>query len=215
MIVKTFPVGPLACNCSILADENTGDALIIDPGDENEKIASLIREQGYRVRHLLHTHAHFDHIGATCALKESTKGTIALHKDDLFLYENFDKQIAAFGLSGNAEMKPIDHFVTDGCIIEWGKSGRIEVVHTPGHTPGSLTFLINDLHGKPCVFTGDTLFMGSIGRTDLWGGDTDQILDSIKSKLIPLSDETRVIPGHGPNTTIAQERKTNPFLVGL
>lgn len=216
MLIKTFPVGQLQCNCTILGCEDSGEAIVIDPGDEFKKITAVLKAHSLTVKQILHTHAHFDHIGATCQLREETDGKTSLHKDDLFLYENYDKQVALFGLTAKADLKPIDHFLCHGDTICFGKGHRLDVLHTPGHTPGSLTFRLLTGEKEPEVlFTGDTLFLGSIGRTDLWGGDFGQIIDSIKNKILPLPDDTLVLPGHGPQTNIGQERKMNPFLVNV
>jgi len=212
MFVKTFPVGIFQCNCVILGDEETGEALLVDPGDEAEKIMKELKERSWSVTHILHTHAHIDHIGATKALKNSTNGTLCLHKEDLFLYEQIKMQGEILGMSVDPEVKPIDNFIVHGDAIEWGKNLRAEVIHTPGHTPGSVSFLIKEAKGENFVLSGDTLFMGSIGRTDLWGGDFKQIIHSIKTNLMTLDESLKVIPGHGPQTTIGVEQKTNPFL---
>ena len=214
MIVKTFPVGPLQCNCTILGDEETGEAIVIDPGDEVERITTVLKAHSLTVKQILHTHAHFDHIGGTGTLKDKTAGEISLHKEDLFLYEAMGKQAELFGLPADPEVTPIDHFLCHGDAIGFGKGRVIDVIHTPGHTPGSLTFQFRSSEKeKGLLFTGDTLFMGSIGRTDLWGGDFKEIIASIRTRILPLDDKLLVIPGHGPSTTIGQERKTNPFLV--
>ncbi|HBF12747.1 MAG TPA: MBL fold metallo-hydrolase [Deltaproteobacteria bacterium] len=213
MFVKTFPVGAFQCNCTILGDEQTGEAMVIDPGDEGPRIISELQKKSFKVKYIIHTHAHLDHIGATRHLKEQTGGTIGLHKDDLFLYENIAMQGELLGMRVDPKVSPVDHYLQHGDCLDWGDDLTTEVLHTPGHTPGSLTFLMkNAMANKNLLFAGDTLFMGSIGRTDLWGGDYDLILESIKTKLLPLSEDTVVICGHGPNTTIGQEKKSNPFL---
>lgn len=215
MFSKTFPVGPLQCNCTILGCEESGEAIVIDPGDEVDRITEVLQSHSLTVKQILHTHAHFDHIGATSKLRDETQSKTALHKDDLFLYENYDQQVALFGLTAKVDLKPIDHFLCHGDTICFGKGRRLDVIHTPGHTPGSLTFrLLPGDNDREFLFTGDTLFLGSIGRTDLWGGDFKEIIDSIKTKILPLDDKLLVIPGHGPTTTIGQERQSNPFLVG-
>lgn len=213
MFVKTFPVGPFQCNCTIIGDPESGEALVVDPGAEPDRITDELKKKGFNLVYLLHTHAHLDHIGATKKIKDQLGGKIALHKDDLYLYDNLHMQAEMFGLSMDTETRPVDHYLVHGDQIEWGKKHRVEVLHTPGHTPGSLCFRVNQLaDNKDFLFTGDTLFMSSIGRTDLWGGDYGQIMDSIKSKLMKLDDSIPVIPGHGPNTTIGEERRGNPFL---
>lgn len=213
MFVKTFPVGPFQCNCTILGDEESGDAIVIDPGDESDKIMTELTREALTVKYLLHTHAHIDHIGSTRLLKDKTSGKIALHREDQFLYDNIAMQGQLLGLKVDPVVRPVDHYLVDQDEIVWGGHRRIGVVHTPGHTPGSLTFLIRDFRSdKDLLLTGDTLFMGSIGRTDLWGGDYKLIMESIKTKLLKYNDETVVIPGHGPHTTIGHERGSNPFI---
>jgi glyoxylase-like metal-dependent hydrolase (beta-lactamase superfamily II) len=209
-IRETFPVGPLQCNCTILGDPTTGNALVIDPGDDAEGILERLSANGLRAVALVHTHAHFDHVGATRRVAEATKAAIQLHQADLFLYENLEMQGAAFGFSFDPVL-PVTRFLGDGDTIAAGGL-EVEVLHTPGHTPGSVCF---SLAGPaPVLFSGDTLFQGSIGRTDLWGGDGRAILRSIKSRLYGLPEDTLVIPGHGPETTIGEERVTNPFVRG-
>jgi glyoxylase-like metal-dependent hydrolase (beta-lactamase superfamily II) len=213
MFVKTFPVGSFQCNCTILGDPDTKEAIVIDPGDEAEKIISILNQQQFIVKHIIHTHAHIDHIGATCKIKDKTNGEIGLHKEDLFLYDNMKMQAEFLGLSIDQKVSPIDHYLEDNDEIEWGKNQVIKVIHTPGHTPGSLSFLNqNKTNQQNILFTGDTLFMGSIGRTDLWGGDHKLILESIKTKILKLDDDIPVVCGHGPNTSIGQEKMINPFL---
>lgn len=210
LIVKTFPVGAFQCNCTIVADIESGTAIVVDPGDEAPLILGELHKVGVKATHLIHTHAHIDHIMATKEVKTATGATIGLHRDDLFLYDNIAMQGEFLGLRGKAEVSPVDHYLEHGDVIDFTKDHRLEVLHTPGHTPGSLCFL---LHGKQnLLFAGDTLFLGSIGRTDLWGGDYGQIIDSIKTKLLTLDGHTPVVCGHGPNTSIGQEKKSNPFL---
>lgn len=212
MFVKTFPVGSFQCNCTILGDETTGEAVVIDPGDEAPRILAELEKKSLHVKYILHTHAHLDHIGATRLVQEKTGGKIGLHKEDLFLYENIAMQGQFLGLRIDPQVPPVDHYLEHADVLEWGGT-QTKVFHTPGHTPGSITFhLPQCVGGKDMLFAGDTLFMGSIGRTDLWGGDYDLILDSIKTKILTLKEDTVVICGHGPNTTIGQEKKFNPFL---
>ena len=167
MIYRTFPVGSFQCNCSLLACEETKEAILIDPGDEAEEILSVVRELGVKVLYAIHTHAHLDHIGATKKVSEETGCEILLHKEDLFLYENLPMQASLFGLEAE-EPTPPHRFVDDEEEIIFGKC-RLEVIHTPGHTPGSICFQIEE--AGPSLFTGDTLFQNGIGRTDLWGSD--------------------------------------------
>lgn len=216
MFVKTFPVGPFQCNCTVLGDETNGEAIVVDPGDESHKILSLLSQKGFKVKYLLHTHAHLDHIGATKAMKDATGAPIGLHREDLFLYDHIAMQGQLLGIKPDPIVRPVDHYLVEKDVVEWGNQNRIEVLHTPGHTPGSLIFLAKKLSdSKDVLFTGDTLFSGSIGRTDLWGGDYDQILDSIKNKILNLDDAISVVCGHGPGTSIGRERRANPFLLNL
>jgi glyoxylase-like metal-dependent hydrolase (beta-lactamase superfamily II) len=206
--IETFPVGPLQCNCSIIACPETKEAAVIDPGGDVEKILALLKENDFKVKYLLHTHAHFDHILGSRKMKEATGAKICLHKKDDMLYQNLDKQCALFGLSSDAVI-PADHFLNDEEEIKIGKL-KTKVLHTPGHTPGSLCFTLADKDSV--VFAGDTLFQHSIGRTDLWGGSFDDILHSIRSRLFALDDSTRVVAGHGDDTTIWEEKRENPFV---
>jgi len=205
--IETIPVGPLQCNCSILVDEATSDAVVIDPGDEAERIARAIASAGATTVALLHTHGHFDHIGGSAELAELTGAPIRIHAADRPLYDALPEQAALFGLTAPPPAPPGTP-VTDGEVIRFGES-RVRAIHTPGHTPGSTCYLLDA--PSPILFSGDTLFRRSIGRTDLWGGDTNQILASIRGKLFTLPGTTPVICGHGPGTTIDEERKQNPF----
>lgn len=219
MIFETFPVGAFACNCTILGDEKTGDAIVIDPGDEVERIAEILTKKNLAAKYILHTHAHIDHIAGTHSLKDKTHAKIFLHKDDLFLFKNIKMQAAALKLFAPGMMKgfpsapPVDAYLEHNEALDLGAWGG-KVIHTPGHTPGSLSFYFPDINGHAVAFTGDTLFQNSIGRTDLWGGDFNQIMASIKERLLLLPEETRVITGHGPETTIGFEKQTNPFILG-
>jgi hydroxyacylglutathione hydrolase len=207
-LLRTLAVGPLQCNCSILADESTREAVVIDPGDEPERILGALDAINLRPVALLHTHAHFDHIGGTREVKEATGAAIRLHPADLLLYESLPNQAAFFGISAAAPA-PVDAPLADGDTIHFGRH-RLTVIHTPGHTPGSTCFLLS---GEPAaLFAGDTLFRRSIGRTDLRGGDTEAILASIRTRLFTLPDDTPVVCGHGPGTTIGEEKRSNPFV---
>lgn len=210
MIVEHFPVGPLGCNCVILGDEDRGEAIVVDPGGETERITQRLQQLGLRCTSIVHTHTHFDHVGGTHALQQATSAPTMLHEDDLFLYEGLQMQLDMFGVPMKAPPTgEVDRFLRDGDAIA---AGRVEagVLHTPGHTPGSLSFTLEG--DRPVVIAGDTLFQQGIGRTDLWKGDSGQILRSIRQKLLTLPDETLVITGHGPPTTIGDERRFNPFL---
>ena len=206
-LIETIAVGPLQCNCSILVDEASREAVVIDPGDEAGRIAKVLERLGARAVALLHTHAHFDHITGTGELARLTGAAIRLHPADRPLYESLPEQAAYFGLPATAP-SPIDAPLSDGETIAFGGS-RLRAIHTPGHTPGSTCFLLEG--DSPVLFSGDTLFRRSIGRTDLWGGDTDQILASIREKLFGLPADTPVVCGHGPGTTIGEEKRLNPF----
>ena len=206
-LIETFPVGPLQCNCSIVVDEAAREAVVIDPGDEAERIARALEEAGVKAVALLHTHAHFDHVTGTGELSRVTGAPIRLHPADNPLYDRLPEQGSYFGLKIPAP-SPIDAPLTDGEVISFG-GNRLRVVHTPGHTPGSTSFLLEG--DSPVLFSGDTLFRRSIGRTDLPGGDTAQILASIREKLFALPGDVPVVCGHGPGTTIEEERRLNPF----
>lgn len=206
-LVETFPVGPLQCNCTILADESSGEAVVIDPGDEAERILRALQAAQLTPVALLHTHAHFDHITGSRRVKEATGAAIRLHPADKPLYDALPDQAALFGLAAEAPAEP-DAPLADGETIRFG-SHALTAIHTPGHTPGSTCFrLAGD---RPLLFSGDTLFRRSVGRTDLWGGDTRKILASIREKLFNLAGDTPVVCGHGPDTTIDEERRLNPF----
>jgi glyoxylase-like metal-dependent hydrolase (beta-lactamase superfamily II) len=208
VLVETFPVGPLACNCAIVADPETKEAVVLDPGDEADRILDVLRRNGLRVVALLHTHAHFDHAGVSARVKKETGAPILLHERDLPLYERLDQQGRMFGLLLEAP-DAVDRFITDGERVACG-GGFLEVLHTPGHTPGSVSFRLSG--EKPVLFSGDTLFRRSIGRTDLPGGSTPQILSSIEKRLFTLPGDLFVLPGHGEPTTIAEESRLNPFV---
>jgi hydroxyacylglutathione hydrolase len=207
MILETFPVGPLQCNCTILADENTREAIVVDPGDEISRIHRRLQSQGLTLKQILITHAHIDHIGGALKLKSLTGAPIFLNEHDLPLLQIMAEQAAWVGVP-TPETAPPDEALTDGRLVGIGNYPA-RVIHTPGHTQGSIC-----LHFEPLkmVLAGDTLFAGSIGRTDLPGGNYDQILDSIQTRLLTLADDTKVVPGHGPATSIGYERKANPFL---
>ncbi|MCO4783898.1 MAG: MBL fold metallo-hydrolase [Candidatus Cloacimonetes bacterium] len=207
MIIESFPVGPLGCNCSILACEDTKEAVIIDPGDEADKITSVLEKYDLKVKYLLHTHAHFDHISAATPLKRAGHGEILLHKDDKFLYDILEEQGRWFNMQ-IPKGDPIDKNFVHNDEIEFGKH-QISVLHTPGHTPGSCCFCVKE---KDLLFSGDTLFAGSIGRTDLPGGDMGQIEDSIKTHIMSMDTDYKIITGHGESTTLSNEMKRNQFL---
>lgn len=209
MIIETFPVGPLQCNCTILGDPATGEAIVIDPGDEPLKVLNRLAGHGLKPKAILITHTHLDHVGGNHEVREKTGARVMLHEKDLPLYDNLSMQARMIGLDTPVRGK-VDEHIHQGDVIFFGSKGdSIEVLHTPGHTPGSCSFFLGS---RNLLFSGDTLFSGSIGRTDLWGGDFDTEIRSIRERLLPLPGQTRVIAGHGPDTTIAEERASNPFL---
>jgi hydroxyacylglutathione hydrolase len=207
MILETFPVGPLQCNCTILGDKETGEAVVIDPGDEIGRIHGRLAALGLQVKQILITHAHIDHIGGALKLKRLTGAPILLNHNDLPLLKLMEMQAGWLGVA-TPETAPPDDTLSDGLVVGLATCPAT-VLHTPGHTQGSVC-----LHFAPLnlLVAGDTLFAGSIGRTDLPGGNHPQIIESIQSRLMPLPGDTQVLPGHGPATTIAHERATNPFL---
>ncbi|MFZ1085134.1 MAG: MBL fold metallo-hydrolase [Terracidiphilus sp.] len=209
MILESFPVGPLACNCTLLGDEESGEAIVIDPGDEVSRIARRLTASGLQLKQILVTHAHIDHVGGALRLKRLTGAPILLNVNDLPLLEMMRIQAGWLGLP-TPETAPPDDDLADGLIVGLSRYPA-QVLHTPGHSQGSVC-----LHFAPLklLIAGDTLFEGSIGRTDLPGGNFQQIIDSIQTRLMALPDETRVLTGHGPETTIGTERRSNPFLYG-
>lgn len=208
MIHEILTVGMLACNCSVLGDEATREALVIDPGDEIERVEDVLKRHGLRVKAIVVTHAHIDHVGGVEKLQRATGAPVYMHQEDLPLYQNLAVQAAWLGVE-TPGMVTVDQFLKEGDVVRAGNLA-LSVLWTPGHSPGSLSLYLPGEEKR--VFSGDTLFKESIGRTDLWGGDTQQILRSIKSALFALPDETPVFPGHGPATLIGEERERNPFL---
>ena len=209
LLRETFPAGPLQCNCTILACDQTRDALIIDPGGETARIREIIEHHDLTVKAIIHTHAHIDHIYCTPEVKTAHGGDVCLHKADLPLYQAVAAQALMLGLP-TCDSTPVERFVDHGDIIEFGKESAL-VIHTPGHTPGSVCFEVEH-EDTSIVFAGDTLFHRGIGRTDLPGGNPRQIVASIRERLYTRRPDALVIPGHGPNTTIAEEAARNPFV---
>lgn len=192
-----------------MACDKSKEAVIIDPGGEVKKIREIVEHHGLNVKAIIHTHAHIDHIHCTREVKEAHGGEICLHKDDLFLYEGIEMQAQMFGWQVDKTL-PIDRYIEEGDTISFGEEAAL-TLHTPGHTPGSVCFEVKD--GKQSIiFAGDTLFRRGIGRTDLPGGDTQQLLSSIQSHLYTRAPDSLVVPGHGPNTTIEEEAAKNPFV---
>lgn len=256
LIHITIPVGMLQCNCSIIGDPVTREALVVDPGDEVERILDLLGRRRLTVKAIVSTHAHIDHVGGLAKLHQYTGAPVLMHRDDLPLYQAMDVQAAFMGVL-TPDLTEVDQLLKEGDVLRWG-SLEAQVIHTPGHTPGSVSLYLPHDAGKisltdkdvnadakpgaadgemeeddlgdferenaeksgsekteirvPQLLAGDTLFKGSIGRTDLWGGSMEEIMDSLRSKLMQLPDTTIVHPGHGPMTTIGQEREVNPFL---
>ena len=231
----TIPVGMLQCNCTILGDPATQEALVIDPGDEVSRILELLGRHKLTVKAIVSTHAHIDHVGGLSKLHQYTGAPVMMHREDAPLYQAMEIQAAFLGVPP-PEVGEIDQFLSDGDVLRWGGLAA-QVMHTPGHSPGSVSLYLPPVVAAaggteeganagvgarvepgrirtalPQLFAGDTLFAGSIGRTDLWGGSMEQILDSLKGKVLQLPDETVVHPGHGPRTSIGEERETNPFL---
>ena len=207
MILETFPVGPLHCNCTILGDEATHEAMVVDPGDNIPEILSRLQKHGLTLRQIVVTHAHIDHVGGAAQLRKLTGAPVLMNQQDLALLGMMEMQAGWLGVP-TPEVAPPDASAEDGLAIGLAALPA-EVIHTPGHTPGSICLLFPAQH---LLLAGDTLFAGSIGRTDLPGGDGHQILRSLRDRLLVLPDATRVVPGHGPETTIGEERHSNPFL---
>ena len=241
LIHEIIRVGVLQCNCSILGDPSTKEAIVVDPGDEVDHILEILRRHDLKLRAIVSTHTHIDHVGGLAQLHAATKAPVLIHEGDLELYTHLDMQAQWLGVPTPPIMR-IQDFLKEGDAVRWGGFAA-RVLHTPGHTPGSISLVVErgseeaagssshphahsgheHLHPTPKqprdtsseptrLIAGDTLFQGSIGRTDLWGGSTKDILKSIHEKLLTLPDETLVTPGHGANTTIGAERETNPYL---
>lgn len=208
LIHEILPVGWLQCNCQVVADADTREAIVIDPGDEVERIQEVLRRHQLRVKYLVSTHAHIDHVGGLARMRELTGAPVMLHPDDLWLYQNLAMQAQMIGMPV-PPVTAVDLPLRAGDTLAWGRLSA-HVLHTPGHSPGSLCLYLPQ--PEKTLFAGDTLFAGSIGRTDLWGGSYEDILRSIHVELLALDSETRVFPGHGPATTIERERERNPFL---
>lgn len=210
MIHEVLPVGQLGCNCSILGDPDTAEAIVIDPGDDISEIEAILSKHGLFVKAILITHAHIDHIGGAAKLKASTGAPVYMNESDSELYAHIDVQAGWLGME-TPERTDIDVAMRDGDKVQLGLLD-MHILHTPGHTQGSSCVWIP---AEKTLIAGDTLFRDSIGRTDLPGGDGRQILRSIQGQLLTLPEDTLVIPGHGDATTIGREKKRNPFLRGL
>lgn len=204
MILRVLEVGAFAANCYIAACPDTKEGVIIDPGAAGEEILQWVAKEGIQVRYIINTHGHVDHVGANAEVKEATKAPLLIHREDGDMCRKPHASLAIF--AGKLKLADPDRLLEDGDILEVGTL-KLEIIHTPGHTRGGISIKIGD-----SLFCGDTLFAGSIGRTDLPGGSYRQIIASIKEKILTLPDETRVYPGHGPDSTVGDERNTNPFL---
>ncbi len=209
MIIETFPVGPLTCNCTILGDEVTREAMVVDPGDNIPQILSRLQKHGLTLRQIVVTHAHIDHVGGAAQLRKLTGAPVVMNQQDLGLLGMMQMQAGWLGVP-TPEVAPPDASAEDGLTVGL-TTLPAQVLHTPGHTPGSICLLFH-FNDQDLLLAGDTLFAGSIGRTDLPGGNGQQILRSLRERLLVLPDATRVLPGHGPETTIGEERQSNPFL---
>jgi glyoxylase-like metal-dependent hydrolase (beta-lactamase superfamily II) len=210
VILETFSVGPLGCNCTIVGDEATGDAIVVDGGDGVDQVVQRLGQLGLRANLLVHTHAHIDHIADVGRLRELTHARGLLHPADLPLYHTLKMQAGWLGLRDVPQIVELDGDLLDGDRFAAGSIG-MEVLHTPGHTPGSVCFAVT-AGSETTLLTGDTLFAGAIGRWDLGGTSMEDIVTSIHRKLMDYGDATPVVPGHGPFTTIGIERTSNPYL---
>jgi glyoxylase-like metal-dependent hydrolase (beta-lactamase superfamily II) len=209
IIVETIPVGPLQCNCTILGDLVSRKAIVVDPGGDSEILLERLVELNLQVERIIHTHAHLDHFLASGKMKEATGAKLALHREDLFLWDMLEDQCRMFGIPFEPPPPPDQWLENEEEIDLNDLQGK--ALHTPGHTPGSMCFLFES---QKLLIAGDTLFQGSIGRTDLWGGDFKKIEKSIQEKLYTLDEETSVITGHGESTSIGHEMRANSFVRG-
>ncbi len=208
MIHEILPVGPLQCNCSVVGDESTHEAIVIDPGDDVDEVLGLVRKHNLQVKQIVVTHAHIDHVGGAMKLRKATGAAILLNQNDYALLKMLDVQAAWIGMPTPGPVE-IDHDLAHGDTVKAG-SLTADVLHTPGHTEGSICLYFAP---EKKLIAGDTLFAGSIGRTDLPGGSYKKIINSLRETVLALPDETVVVPGHGPLTSIGEERQSNPFLV--
>jgi glyoxylase-like metal-dependent hydrolase (beta-lactamase superfamily II) len=207
MIHEILPVGPLQCNCSIIGDESLREAMVIDPGDDIADILAVIQKHNLKVKQIVITHAHIDHVGGAMKLRAATGAPILLNQNDAALLKMLDVQAAWIGMASPGKVD-IDHSIGELDKVQAGPLVA-QVMHTPGHTEGSVCLYFP---AQQKLIAGDTLFAGSIGRTDLPGGSFEKIISSLHEKVLSLPDDTVVIPGHGPLTTIGEERESNPFL---
>jgi glyoxylase-like metal-dependent hydrolase (beta-lactamase superfamily II) len=208
-MMKRLVVGPLEANCYILWDSSDPSAVVVDPGHDGEVIEREVKKQGLELKYIINTHGHFDHIGATGYLRDRLGVKLAIHAKDVPLLEAATVQGSYFNVETPPQRAP-EVFLEDGTLIEAGPIS-IKVLHTPGHTLGGVCLYVED---EGVLFTGDTLFAGSVGRTDLPGGSFETLMRSIREKILPLGDSVRVFPGHGPDTTVGEEKSLNPFITG-
>jgi glyoxylase-like metal-dependent hydrolase (beta-lactamase superfamily II) len=206
MILKVLPVGPIMANCFVLGCEKTREAAVIDPGDEDERILMALADEKLTLKYIINTHGHFDHVAANKAMKDATGAKILIHEEDAPMLSHLSSMAVSFGLSAE-DSPPPDKMINEGDIIKFGEIS-LKVIHTPGHSRGGVSLFCEE---EKLLFPGDTLFAGSIGRTDLPGGDYGTLIRNVREKLLPLGDNVRVFPGHGPETTIGTEKKFNPF----
>ncbi len=208
MIRKHLVVGALMVNCYILGSRKGGSCVVIDPGGDTDEIEKVLDEDELRVKYIMLTHGHVDHVGAVWHLESNRGGEVLMHKGDMSLLEGVEMQAMTFGLPPTGKPR-VDRYIEEGDRIGV-EDILIDIIHTPGHSPGGVAYRC----GKH-LFVGDTLFAGAIGRTDLPGGSFEELLRSVREKLFPLGDDMNVYPGHGPSTTIGEERLTNPFFSGM
>ena len=201
---KSFPVGPLQCNCTVLGDDETGAGLVCDPGGNPERIMAVVRELGLKITGIIHTHAHLDHVLAADEIRRQTGAPVWLHRGDKFLWDGLEQQCLSFGVAYVPQGNP-DNWLEDEQVLAGG--GRC--IHTPGHTPGSSSFYFEDAR---LLLAGDTLFLGSVGRTDFPGGDSRALKQSIQQRLYSLDEAAVVVTGHGPETSIGREMRQNAFV---
>jgi hydroxyacylglutathione hydrolase len=209
VIVRMVTVGPFQENCYIIGDENTGTGALIDPGDEAARIAIVVEGTNLEISQIIVTHAHIDHVGAIAQLADEYACPVLMHEEAEAMLQTVPQQAMMMGMRFG-KVPEVDRNITDFEVVEVGPL-RLHALYTPGHAPGHLSFLVEN---ESLVFSGDALFAGSVGRTDLPGGNMELLMRSIEERLLPLPDETRVLSGHGPETTIGRERMTNPFLQG-
>jgi hydroxyacylglutathione hydrolase len=209
MILEALTVGPFQENCYVIGDEATGEGALVDPGDEAARIAFAVEQTGLEIGRIVITHAHIDHVGAVAALVEEYACPVLMHAEAEPMLQQLPTQAMVMGLRFG-KVPAVDRHIEDEEVLEVGGL-KLESLYTPGHAPGHLAFYVES---EGLVLSGDALFAGSVGRTDLFGGDMDLLMRSINERLLTLPDETRVLPGHGPETTIGDERAHNPFLGG-